>query len=651
MIPNRVPSRYSVPRRSEGATAGALASKARKARWTAGLLVLVLVASVVSVRFQSRRVDGANSGSATQESEVADSSPTERNESPVSVESGLGTEEVLRRLAAIESMTQDPEERVRLIKELIRSADLKAPGCGAAFWDFALSKLTPETGLEAVLDTLGRSWGSADRSAAWAFLMDPERTSVDPHDNLGSSQFVALKGLLLEWMNSDLPGALEQARSVTQPIHRRSLLINLYTQWLASAPEDASASFSTETFDDEMPGLKTWILFMVLVEEKHPSLVPKLLDSIPQEVWTHAGDTYDLARELARISHQPRLGAAILERLPEPIARPLVSSLVRSWTYANPLAALDWLLDHSKLEATEPQVLGNLFERLAQVDPKSAVHRFERISADIQSQWAPILTAEWAAQDPRAAIDWAQARWQQGLGIEPLLRGTEAWVKTDPAAAAAFLQEILPIITQASERIELAQLWVTADPSAALYTFRTLVPAEALEARLNQALPTAAAADPLAAASAALKISDPVVRGQTVAKVGFQWGSRSPEEAIDWAASIPKSSEQSMAIRNIYRAWGINQFESATTSLGRLEPALRDQALIGIIHEHMNNSPSAPSVAASLGLRVNDSQTRAELLHSVFQRWGRSNPAEASAWLQKSALPQALQTQLKARIP
>jgi len=652
MIPNRVPSRYSVPRRSEGATAGALASKARKARWTVGLLAVVLVTSVVSVRFQSRRVDGANSGSAAKDSKVDDSSPTERNESPVSVESGLGTEEVLRRLGAIESMTQDPEERVRLIKELIRSADLKAPGCGAAFWDFALSKLTPETGLEAVLDTLGRSWGTADRSAAWAFLTDPERTSVDPHDKLGGSQFVALKGQLLEWMSSDLPGALEQARSVTQPVHRMRLLINLYIQWLASAPEDALAGFSTETFEDGVGGLKTWILFMVLVEEKHPSLVPKLLDSIPRGVWTHAGDTEEGARELDWISHQPRLGprlgAAILERLPEPIARPLVSSLVRSWTDTNPLAALDWLLDHSKLEATEPQVLGNLFERLAQVDPKSAVHRFERISADIQSQWAPTLTAEWAAQVPRAAIDWAQARWQQGLGVEPLLRGTEAWVKTDPAAAAAFLQEMLPTVTQPPERLELAQLWVTADPSAALDTFRTLVPAEALDARLNQALPTAAAADPLAAASAALKISDPVVRGQTVAKVGFQWGTRRPEEAIDWAASLPKGGEQSMAIRNIYRAWGINQFESATTSLGRLEPALRDQALIGIIHERMNNSPS---VAASLGLRVNDSQTRAELLHSVFQRWGRSNSAEASAWLQKSALPQSLQTQLKARIP
>ena len=243
---------------------------------------------------------------------------------------------------------------------------------------------------------------------------------------------------------------------------------------------------------------------------------------------------------------------------------------------------------------------------------------------------------------------WAQARWQQELGPEALLRGTEAWVKTDPAGAAAFLQEILPTVTKPSERLELTQLWVTADPSAALDTFRTLVPAEALDARLNQALPASVAADPLAAASAALKISDPVVRGQTVAKVGFQWGSQNPDEATDWAASLPKGGEQSMAIREIYRAWTHQRFENATASLDRLEPTLRDQALIGIIHERMNASVSD---AADLSLRVFDSPTRAELLDSVFQRWGRSNPTEASAWLQRSALHQPLQTQLRARIP
>ena len=133
-----------------------------------------------------------------------------------------------------------------------------------------------------------------------------------------------------------------------------------------------------------------------------------------------------------------------------------------------------------------------------------------------------------------------------------------------------------------------------------------------------------------------------------MAKVGFQWGSQNPDEATDWAASLPKGGEQSMAIREIYRAWTHQRFENATASLDRLEPTLRDQALIGIIHERMNASVSD---AADLSLRVFDSPTRAELLDSVFRRWGRSNPTEASAWLQRSALPQPLQTQLRARIP
>jgi hypothetical protein len=272
-------------------------------------------------------VDGANSGSATQESKVDDSSATERDESPASVESGLGTEEVLRRLAAIESRTQEPEERVRLIKELIRSADLKAPGCGAAFWDFALSKLTPETGLEAVLDTLGRSWGSADRSAAWTYLTDPERTSSDPHNTLNLGQFEALRGLLSEWMRSDVPGALERARSLSPRTHQTELLTSLYPQ------------------------------------------------------------------------------------------------LLEAWTHVDPLAALDWLLDRSEFAETQPYILGKLFKHLVEVDLTSAVGRFERISPKDQNQWAPVRAAEWANRDPRSAVAWAQARWQQGMGPEALQTG------------------------------------------------------------------------------------------------------------------------------------------------------------------------------------------------------------------------------------
>ncbi len=638
--------RFSGP--PQDPTAGDARSKSRTGRWMAGALVLVMVGSVVAVRLHSRRVGAPASVAVAPESEVADSSSTDGNASLATVETGLGTEEVLRRLAAIERATEDPKERARLIAKLIGSADLKAPGCGAAFWDFALGRLNDIPSLVVVFEALGRAWHHADQTAAWSFLTHPERTSADPYDKMGISRFSALNGLLLEWMRSDVPGALEQARLFEEPLAGPRLLVSLYRSWFATAPQDALAGFATEAFRDGSGGLNTRIALMEVLHRPNPSLGLKLFETIPREVWNRVANPSDVAIRLNWVTDQPQLGTAIIERLPDAIASGLVTSLIEIWTQVDPVAAMDWLVDRSKIDQAQSFAVGRLIEKVVQIDPTLAAAQVDRLSPKDQSQWAPVLAAEWANRDPKAAVAWAQARWQQELGPEALLRGTEAWVKTDPAGAAAFLQEILPTVTKPSERLELTQLWVTADPSAALDTFRTLVPAEALDARLNQALPASVAADPLAAASAALKISDPVVRGQTVAKVGFQWGSRNPDEATDWAASLPKGGEQSMAIREIYRAWTHQRFENATASLDRLEPTLRDQALIGIIHERMNASVSD---AADLSLRVLDSPTRAELLESVFQRWGRSNPTEASAWLQRSSLPQPLQTQLRARIP
>ena len=193
-------------------------------------------------------------------------------------------------------------------------------------------------------------------------------------------------------------------------------------------------------------------------------------------------DPEEVAQHLEWITNHPQLGATLIERLPETIARPLVTQIVDAWTQVDPMAALEWLVDQSKFAQTGPDVLGYLFKRLAEVDPTSAVARFERLSSQDQSPWAPVLAAEWANRDPRSAVSWAQARWQQGMGPEALLRGTESWIKTDPVGAAAFIREILPTVTQPAERLEFAQLWVTAEPSAGLDTLRSLVPTEALEA-------------------------------------------------------------------------------------------------------------------------------------------------------------------------
>lgn len=643
---NAMNQRFSGPPQDPTASTGW--SKSRMGRWMAVALALAMAGSVVSVRFQSRRTESAAAESAAPKSEVADSTSTDGNVSLATAESGLGTEEIILRLAAIERATDDPKERARLIAKLIGSADLKAPGSGVAFWDFALGRLNDIPSLVAVFEALGQAWCHADRTAAWTFLTHPDRTSADPYDKLGISQFSALKGMLLEWMRSDVPGALEQARSFEEPLAGPRLLVNVYLKWFATAPQDALAGFATEVFRDGSDGLDSRIAVMEVVHHQNPSLGLKLFESVPRDVWTRVDNPSVVALRLNWVTDQPQLATAIIERLPEPIASPLVTLLIRTWTQIDPAAAMDWLVDRSRIDQADPYAIGRLIEQVVRVDSTLAAAQVDRLSPKDQSQWAPVLAAEWANRDPKAAVAWAQARWQQGLGPEALLRGTEAWVRTDPGGAAAFIEEILRTVSKPAERLELTQLWVTADPSAALDSFRTLVPAEALDAQLNQALPASVAADPITAATAALKISNPVVRGQTVSKVGFQWGSRDPDAAVDWAASLPKGGEQSMAIRNIYQAWTHQRFENATASLDRLEPILRDQALIGIIHERMNTSVSD---AADLSLRVFDSSTRTDLLDSVFRRWGRSNPTEASAWLQRSALPQPLQTQLRARIP
>jgi hypothetical protein len=470
------------PRRLGESSAPPKGSQARAGRWVAGVLVLVVAGVVASVRLRSRQESSPAVSTGSQESELVDSHLAESTGAPVQAQPRWGTDEVLRRLAAIGSMTLDPRERVRLIQELIRSADLTEPGCGAAFWDFAFGRLTPETGLEPVLDTLGHFWAIADRDAAWAFLTDPERTSTNPHDRLGDSQFLALKGLLLEWMRSDVAGALERARSFSQPVRRSGLMVHLYLEWLATAPNDALAEFPNETFQDGMGGLSTRILLLGIVQRQNPALGLKLFDAIPREAWTGVDDPEEVAQHLEWITNHPQLGATLIERLPEPIARPLVTRLVDAWTQVDPMAALEWLVDQSKFAQTGPDVLGYLFKRLAEVDPTSAVARFERLSSQDQSPWAPVLAAEWANRDPRSAVAWAQARWQQGMGSEALLRGTESWIKTDPVGAAAFIREILPTVTQPAEQLEFAQLWVTAEPSAGLDTLRSLVPTEALEA-------------------------------------------------------------------------------------------------------------------------------------------------------------------------
>jgi len=342
------------------------------------------------------------------------------------------------------------------------------------------------------------------------------------------------------------------------------------------------------------------------------------------------------------------VAVALLQQLPENFSPRVTFEVVDAWGEEDPNAALEWVLAHPAPDGSGDSRVDSLMGALTRQDVAAAIARWDTASAEQQGKWLPTLTREWAIQDPAAASRWAEQQWQRGYGIVALVRGAESWIRTDAAGAAAFLKEVLPTVRQPSDRQELVQLWVTAEPSAALGALNEVVPAQGREAVLSRLLPMAVAADPASAVAAVSGIRDPVLRAKTIADIGVQWSSRDPENALNWAVSLSPGSEQTAAIRSVYQVWSGNQFNSAKASLERLNSIQRDQALVGIIHERMNTSVAQ---AADLGLMVFDSLTRAELLDSVFQRWGRSNPAQAKSWVEQSNLPESLRDQLKARIP
>jgi hypothetical protein len=532
--------------------------------------------------------------------------------------------------------------------QVIERADLTQPDCAAVIWDFAMGQPLPNSMDAGLLEALGRCWIVADRASAWAFLADSKRLGSDSSGNFDHRQSAALSGALSKWMESDGEEALRRARSLTGSRTRWDLVVGLYLKWLQSEPEAALRSIRQAPIDED-PEIEDPRFFLLnVVDQKTPDLALRLARSIPTATWAQLSE--EKISEILGFWRSQHLEVAVvlLQQLPENFSPRVTSEVVDAWGEQDPSAALEWMLAHPAPDGSGESRVDSLMAELTRQDPAAAIARWDAVSTEQQGKWLPTLTREWAIQDPAAASRWAEQQWRRGHGIVGLVRGAESWIRTDAAGAAAFIKEVLPTVGQPSDRQELVQLWVTAEPSAALGALSEVVPAQGRDAVLSRLLPMAVAADPASAVAAVSGIRDPVLRGQTISNIGLQWSSRDPANALNWAVSLPPGSEQTAAIRSIYQVWSATQFNGARASLERLNSLQRDQALVGIIHERMNTSAAQ---AADLGLMVSDSPTRSELLGSVFQRWGRSNPAAAASWLETSPIPANLREALKSRIP
>ncbi len=615
--------------------------------WVAGLLALALLGTVARSRFRATAISRTEDIRLETHQAPAITGTPDRVGLP---EAGrrLSADEIARELAAILATNESWYWRFSQMVQVIERADLTQPDCAAVIWSFAMGQPLPNSMDAGLLEALGRCWIVADRASAWAFLSDPKRLGSGPSEDVDRGHYTAVRGALSKWMESDGEEALRRARSLKGSRTRSDLVLDLYLKWLHSEPETAWRNVLKASLDDDPETADLRFTLLSFVDQENPAWALRLARSIPAATWAQMPEE-DVHRILNNWKRQHlEVAVVMLQQLPENFSPRVTSEVVDAWGEQDPSAALEWMLAHPAPDGSGESRVDSLMAELTRQDPAAAIARWDAVSTEQQGKWLPTLTREWAIQDPAAASRWAEQQWRLGHGIVGLVRGAESWIRTDAAGAVAFLKEVLATARQPSDRQELVELWVTAEPSAALGALREVVPAQGRDAVLSRLLPMAVAADPASAVGAVSGIRDPVLRGQTISNIGLQWSSRDPENALNWAVSLPPGSEQTAAIRSVYQVWSATQFNRAKASLERLNSIQRDEALVGIIHERMNTSVAQ---AADLGLMVSDSQTRSELLDSVLQRWGRSNPAAAASWLETSQIPATLREELRSRFP
>ena len=599
-------------------------------------------AAVLALALRLRR--DASSKSSTGSEPNAPSESVEVEAEGMAAQRRLDAGEVQRQLAAILAAIQDSETRALQVLRIIDSADLSDATVGATIWDFATRHLELNSSALQAMEALGRRWVVADRSAAWAFLADPERIPAGFESSLSSFQRYALWGALLGWVEWDRGEAFHLARNLPSVQYRPWLLTQLYRQWAETDPETASTEARTDSDLSEVERHGAVLLQLTVIDRRDPGLALRLARSIPREFWNRQESNMVLEGLFEWAQQTPDRAARFIGEIPGDTGWMLADYLVNHWAAKDPGAALEWALAHPGANGFTHDTAG-ILGALASRDPLAAVARWSRETLETQRSWAPELAAGWASQDPIAATAWGREQMERGLSMAALLQGTTQWAQGDPSAAAAFIRGVLPSIPDPADQLALFRVWASAEPTLALGSIRGIVSPENHDALYAEILPAAVQANPTAAAGALAEILDPGLRQRVASRIGARWGAQDPEEAVGWARSATPGTEQESAVRSVYEGWAGANPDAAIASLPRLDSPLRDQARVGLVQALMNPSPSR---AADLSLQVSDPRLQSQLLESTFQRWMSSAPEAATTWLDAAAIPEILRSRLRA---
>ena len=264
------------------------------------------------------------------------------------------------------------------------------------------------------------------------------------------------------------------------------------------------------------------------------------------------------------------------------------------------------------------QVLATLFARWAELAPQAAANGAVAMKGE-RAAVVDAVVEEWAARDPEALWEWAQAQ-PKGtvhvLGVIARQDASKAWQWAqkldlsvlDPGRSELFEQW---------GRSEFFEQWGRQDGAEAFRIAQSL-PGDTLRAAIESVLQGWAISNPQAALAAVQEIKDREMRTRASEQVFKKWAARDPHAAIEAWLAQPSRGSRPDCFFNMVISLADRDPQALPALLERLAPGSeRDSALNWSATQLVSDDPAA---AFALVQRIDDDYVRRYTFDNVVQR-------------------------------
>jgi len=303
---------------------------------------------------------------------------------------------------------------------------------------------------------------------------------------------------------------------------------------------------------------------------------------------------YTVAHEWAR--QDPQAAIRAIESIRERRQREtLLEIALQGWAQKNPQEATEWVLARPPSHA-RAQLLSATLSAFVMKEPSAAMTMLERLSPAEKQDLIPNVVMNWA--------------------------------RTDPQAAAAWLEKQDDVQMYQRAFVMLAIVYAERDPDEAL-RWASSLPAESGQIVMSQLIERIARDDPERAGSIVRQIKEGPQRTRAIATIAQTWAQSDPRAALSWVQMQSGSDTTPDAYRAIFSQWAAYDTEAAVSQTNfMLDTDIRNAAILGIVERTHLNSDQADR----LYQRLEGAEARRQAAVHLYQRLRHSDPQAAERY-------------------